>query len=58
MLFSTFLTLVLVPVVYTILAKYTKVTEREKVIHGGDAAEEAPVAAAAGAGGGGGALAS
>jgi hypothetical protein len=52
MLFSTFLTLVLVPVVYTILGKYTKVTEREKVIHGGDAAGEAPVGDAAGTVGG------
>ena len=37
MLFSTFLTLVLVPVVYSILGKYTKVSEREKVLHGEDA---------------------
>ncbi|HLF14286.1 MAG TPA: efflux RND transporter permease subunit, partial [Bacteroidota bacterium] len=50
MLFSTFLTLVLVPVVYTILARYTKVTEREKVLHGEEAVtgavegETAPVA--------------
>ncbi len=36
MLFSTFLTLVLVPVVYSILGKYTKVDEREKVLHGED----------------------
>jgi len=35
MLFSTFLTLVLIPVVYTLLARFTNVTEREKVVHGG-----------------------
>jgi hypothetical protein len=40
MLFSTFLTLVLVPVVYTILGKFTTVTEREMVIHGEDGAEQ------------------
>ncbi len=46
MLFSTFLTLVMVPVVYTLLAKYTKVDEREKVIHAEEmvGGEAAPVA--------------
>jgi len=34
LLFSTFLTLVMVPVVYSLLARFTSVTEREKVIHG------------------------
>ncbi len=50
MLFSTFLTLVLVPVVYSLLARFTKVTEREKVIHGeeGVTAEGAGEAVAAG----------
>ena len=32
MLFSTFLTLVIVPVVYTILARFTKINEKEKVV--------------------------
>jgi len=44
MLFSTFLTLVLVPVVYSLLARFTDVTEREKVIHG----EESVVPGSAG----------
>jgi multidrug efflux pump len=49
MLFSTFLTLVLVPVVYTMLARFTKVTEREKVIHGDEGTEGATVSGTAGA---------
>jgi len=32
LLFSTFLTLVIVPVVYTILARFTKINEKEKVV--------------------------